>query len=426
MLYVDEDSIHISVEFSQKIDKSCGECRESEEFSSRCNCTRCTLSRRSSRVKSASTSASPRGFSISSPAISLPKIKSQPRTCSRSCGRISNAKKQVERSLSCRTNSCCKRLKRREDSSGDDEAMNRRQVDQRYEINRCFGSLWLRGMFTSLFLAFLLSFAPRNFFDRHFFKLLIFVRRDIFEETMITRSCLLLFSLQYRENDGWEKIIVHNNRSISSEICYQRWTGSERQEKNEVNVTKKTFHNELFIHSASLWILFFTSCKKRGRIDENYIRKTGKSGIQNFGKVQHGVEQLHLRERIGSMGYILHDRHAFPEKIGETLRARGAGGNSTNLEGDADQIEGNRNRKLKSGEKETRGGKKKGKAKNKDKTTTSTPLWNKNRIYNLNSKRERWRRMSRRRYRVELFQIREETYSRNPIPSSSPPFMHNR
>lgn len=132
-------SIHISAEFSQKIDKSCGECRESEEFSSRCNCTRCTLSRRSSRVKSASTSASPRGFSISSPAISLPKIKSQPRTCSRSCGRISNAKKQVERSLSCRTNSCCKRLKRREDSSGDDEAMNRRQVDQRYEINRCFG-----------------------------------------------------------------------------------------------------------------------------------------------------------------------------------------------------------------------------------------------------------------------------------------------
>lgn len=74
------------------------------------------------------------------------------------------------------------------------------------------------------------------------------------------------------------------------------------------------------------------------------------------------------------MGYILHDRHAFPEKIGETLRARGAGGNSTNLEGDADQIEGNRNRKLKSGEKETRGGKKKGKAKNKDKTTISTPL----------------------------------------------------
>ncbi|XP_006558589.1 uncharacterized protein LOC102654964 isoform X2 [Apis mellifera] len=117
-----------------KIDKSCGECRESEEFSSRCNCTRCTLSRRSSRVKSASTSASPRGFSISSPAISLPKIKSQPRTCSRSCGRISNAKKQVERSLSCRTNSCCKRLKRREDSSGDDEAMNRRQENQEFRI----------------------------------------------------------------------------------------------------------------------------------------------------------------------------------------------------------------------------------------------------------------------------------------------------
>lgn len=75
----------------------------------------------------------------------------------------------------------------------------------------------------------------------------------------------------------------------------------------------------------------------RGRRGDE--QATGKSGIQNFGKVQHGVEQLHLRERIGSMGYILHDRHAFPEKIGETLRARGAGGNSTNLEGDADQIE---------------------------------------------------------------------------------------
>lgn len=145
--------LYISAEFSQKIDKSCGECRESEEFSSRCNCTRCTLSRRSSRVKSA-TSASPRGFSISSPAISLPKIKSQPRTCSRSCGGISNARKQVERSLSCRirsTNSCCERLKRRKDSSGDDEAMDRRQVDQWYEINPSlrFRSR-VRGMFFSL------------------------------------------------------------------------------------------------------------------------------------------------------------------------------------------------------------------------------------------------------------------------------------
>lgn len=71
--------------------------------------------------------------------------------------------------------------------------------------------------------------------------------------------------------------------------------------------------------------------------------KTGKSGIQNCGNVQHGFEQLHLRERVGSMGYILYDRHAFPEKIGETLRARGAGGNSTNPEGDADKIKGNRN-----------------------------------------------------------------------------------
>lgn len=88
-------------------------------------------------------------------------------------------------------------------------------------------------------------------------------------------------------------------------------------------------------------LCLFVKKKTGGRIDENYMRKTGKSGIQNFGNVQHGVE--HLRERIGSMGYILHDRHAFPEKIGETLRARGAGGNSTNLEGDADEIKGNRN-----------------------------------------------------------------------------------
>lgn len=95
------------------------------------------------------------------------------------------------------------------------------------------------------------------------------------------------------------------------------------------------------------------------------MRKTGKSGIQNFGNVQHGVE--HLRERIGSMGYILHDRHAFPEKIGETLRARGAGGNSTNLEGDADEIKGNRNRKLKSGQKKTRDVEEEEKKKNKKK-----------------------------------------------------------
>lgn len=72
------------------------------------------------------------------------------------------------------------------------------------------------------------------------------------------------------------------------------------------------------------------------------MRKTGKSGIQNFGNVQHGVEQLQLRERIGSMGYILHDRHAFPEEIGATLRAGSAGGNSTNPEGDAVKIKGNR------------------------------------------------------------------------------------
>lgn len=143
---------------------------------------------------------------------------------------------------------------------------------------------------------------------------------------------------------------------------------------------KKTFHDEFFIHSDTrVFIHEYYSlpvCKKKtgGRIDENYMRKTGKSGIQNFGNVQHGVE--HLRERIGSMGYILHDRHAFPEKIGETLRARGAGGNSTNLEGDADEIKGNRNRKLKSGQKKTRDveeeekKKEQEKARNKDETTT--------------------------------------------------------
>lgn len=145
---------------------------------------------------------------------------------------------------------------------------------------------------------------------------------------------------------------------------------------------KKTFHDEFFIHSDTrVFIHEYYSlpvCKKKtgGRIDENYMRKTGKSGIQNFGNVQHGVE--HLRERIGSMGYILHDRHAFPEKIGETLRARGAGGNSTNLEGDADEIKGNRNRKLKSGQKKTRDveeeEKKKNKEKARNKDETTTPL----------------------------------------------------
>lgn len=126
-------TILISAEFSQRIGKPCGEYRE--DISPRCNCARCVLSRRSSRAKSAA-SISPHGpsNSISSPAISLPKIKGQPRACSRSCGRISNVKKQMDASLSCRirsTNSCCERLKRREYSSGDDESTDRRrQVDQ--------------------------------------------------------------------------------------------------------------------------------------------------------------------------------------------------------------------------------------------------------------------------------------------------------
>ncbi|XP_012344327.2 uncharacterized protein LOC105735977 isoform X2 [Apis florea] len=120
-----------------RIGKPCGEYRE--DISPRCNCARCVLSRRSSRAKSAA-SISPHGpsNSISSPAISLPKIKGQPRACSRSCGRISNVKKQMDASLSCRirsTNSCCERLKRREYSSGDDESTDRRrQENQEFRI----------------------------------------------------------------------------------------------------------------------------------------------------------------------------------------------------------------------------------------------------------------------------------------------------
>lgn len=135
ILSIRKKTILISAEFSQRIGKPCGEYREPEDISPRCNCTRCVLSRRSSRAKSAA-SISPRGpsNSISSPAISLPKIKGQPRACSRSCGRISNVKKQMDASLSSRirsTNSCCERLKRREYSSGDDESTDRRrQVDQ--------------------------------------------------------------------------------------------------------------------------------------------------------------------------------------------------------------------------------------------------------------------------------------------------------
>ena len=66
------------------------------------------------------------------------------------------------------------------------------------------------------------------------------------------------------------------------------------------------------------------------------------SRIYNLRVAQHGIQWQYLRDRLRTIGYFLYDRDTLPEAVGQTMRAEGAGKDSTNLEEHADEIEGNK------------------------------------------------------------------------------------
>ncbi|OAD60970.1 hypothetical protein WN48_01037 [Eufriesea mexicana] len=108
--------------FFQNVDHGVVEPEEAEKSrSSRssCNCVRCLISNRDSRVVDFSSTRRPRAIpnSTSSPAVSLPEVKTRPRTCPRSCSRISEARKQLDRyPARARSSSCCENVKSHEDT----------------------------------------------------------------------------------------------------------------------------------------------------------------------------------------------------------------------------------------------------------------------------------------------------------------------
>ncbi|XP_017766814.1 PREDICTED: uncharacterized protein LOC108555582 isoform X2 [Eufriesea mexicana] len=95
------------------------EAEKSRSSRSSCNCVRCLISNRDSRVVDFSSTRRPRAIpnSTSSPAVSLPEVKTRPRTCPRSCSRISEARKQLDRyPARARSSSCCENVKSHEDT----------------------------------------------------------------------------------------------------------------------------------------------------------------------------------------------------------------------------------------------------------------------------------------------------------------------
>lgn len=100
-----------------------------------CSCFRCLISSRNTRIEHFLPSSTQRTIrtlnSISSPAVSLPEVKTRPRTCPRSCSRISYTKKQLDRfpSTISRCTSCCENLEHHGDMA-ENELRDTREVDR--------------------------------------------------------------------------------------------------------------------------------------------------------------------------------------------------------------------------------------------------------------------------------------------------------
>ena len=105
-----------------------------------CSCFRCLISSRNTRIEHFLPSSTQRTIptlnSISSPAVSLPEVKTHPRTFPRSCSRISYTKKRLDRFPSrafCTTTSgctsCCENLEHRGDMA-ENELGDTREVDR--------------------------------------------------------------------------------------------------------------------------------------------------------------------------------------------------------------------------------------------------------------------------------------------------------
>ncbi|XP_043597484.1 uncharacterized protein LOC122574220 [Bombus pyrosoma] len=100
-----------------------------------CSCFRCLISSRNTRIEHFLPSSAQRTIptlnSISSPAVSLPEVKTRPRTCPRSCSRISYTKKRLDRSPSpaiCTTISRCTSCLEHRGDMAENELRDTREV----------------------------------------------------------------------------------------------------------------------------------------------------------------------------------------------------------------------------------------------------------------------------------------------------------
>ncbi|XP_043512317.1 uncharacterized protein LOC122529877 [Frieseomelitta varia] len=114
---------------------------ETEEQKSRattsdCSCVRCLISNRNSRIENFLSSNTQRALTTlnsSSPVVSLAEVKTRSRNCPRSCSRITEAKKRLDRfpsqgvySTISRSTSCYEEFRHRGDTT-ENELMDRRQ-----------------------------------------------------------------------------------------------------------------------------------------------------------------------------------------------------------------------------------------------------------------------------------------------------------
>ncbi|KAK1122509.1 hypothetical protein K0M31_009729 [Melipona bicolor] len=113
--------------------------RKSRATTSDCSCVRCLISSRNSRVENFLSSNTQRALTTlnsSSPVVSLVEVKTRPRNGPRSCSRITEAKKRLDRfpsqgvcSTISRSTSRYEEFRHRGDTT-ENELTDRRQVDQ--------------------------------------------------------------------------------------------------------------------------------------------------------------------------------------------------------------------------------------------------------------------------------------------------------